>query len=215
MLTTRQKRFAEIARERNAALPNSKPAGVVKTKPSPKSVTKPKAAKSTTPAPAALPSKRTPKSTTPNDFNDFASPSSQSSKHKRAPPTKKTFTNDSEWRTFEDYCPPVSSLDDAEKPLKVGWGKSATMDITSDADYSELHATEATVASELRLHPVQYLANKRRIFNEKVKKLQAGQGFTKTAAQNVCNIDVNKVSKLWEAFAKVGWFDDHWFQQYL
>lgn len=191
-----------------------KPTGVSKARSPPKPVARPKAARAASPAKAASPPKRTPKTSTLQDFHDTAFPSSQSSKHKRAAPTKKTFDNDSEWRAFEDFCPPISSLDSAPKPLKAAW-KGSPMDISQDADKDELHPAELGVAAELRLHPVQYLANKRRMFIERVKRMREGQSFTKTAAQNVCNVDVNKVSKLWEAFDRVGWFDEKWFEKYL
>ena len=42
-----------------------------------------------------------------------------------------------------------------------------------------------------------------------------GKNFTKTAAQGVCAIDVNKASQLWDAFQKVGWFEEHWYEKYM
>jgi len=192
-----------------------KPTGIIKTRSPPKVTVRPKSVRAASPVKAPLPPKRTPKTSALQDFQDSAFPSSQSPKHKRAAPTKKAFTNDSEWRTFEDFCPPLTSLDSADKPLKAGWNKSSPMDLSQDVDQDELHPAEYAVAAELRLHPVQYLANKRRIFSERVRRLKEGQGFTKTAAQNVCNIDVNKVSKLWEAFYRVGWFEEKWFEKYV
>ena len=31
--------------------------------------------------------------------------------------------------------------------------------------------------------------------------------FRKTDSQKACKIDVNKASKLWSAYEKIGWFD--------
>ena len=69
------------------------------------------------------------------------------------------------------------------------------MDLLTPAEYA--------VAGELRLHAQQYLANKRRMFGKRLWCLKSGKNFTKTSAQNACNIDVNKASKLWEAYEKV------------
>ena len=49
------------------------------------------------------------------------------------------------------------------------------------------------------------------MFSAKVEYIRMGKSFTKTAAQTVTNIDVNKTSKLWEAFDRVGWWDEKWF----
>lgn len=56
---------------------------------------------------------------------------------------------------------------------------------------------------------------KRLIFQEKVKFLNENKEFNKTSAQACCNVDVNKISKLWQSFNDVGWFDKHWFEQYM
>ena len=78
-----------------------------------------------------------------------------------------------------------------------------------------MHPQEIEAAAELKLFGAQYLANKRRIFIAKVNSLREGKHFTKTAAQQACNIDVNKTSKLWEAYEKSGWFDREHFEQFL
>jgi hypothetical protein len=48
-----------------------------------------------------------------------------------------------------------------------------------------------------------------------VRALRIGKEFRKTDAQQACKIDVNKASKLWTAYDRVGWFDSEHFQQYL
>jgi len=45
--------------------------------------------------------------------------------------------------------------------------------------------------------------------------LRIGKEFRKTDAQQACKIDVNKASKLWTAFDKVGWFKKDFFLQRL
>ena len=49
----------------------------------------------------------------------------------------------------------------------------------------------------------------------RVKYMRERKNFTKTAAQNATNIDVNKTSRLWEAFDRVGWFEDSLFRQFM
>ncbi|RMY34733.1 hypothetical protein D0864_16684, partial [Hortaea werneckii] len=205
-----------------------KPAGIVKSKPvpkasaSPKTTPKVKVSQETPPkASATAPRKRTPRAQTAEEFHDRAFPQQQQHhqqqpKHKRAAPTKKVEgkDDDSTWRELPNYCPPIETLNDAAKPLKVQW-KSNPLDIHEEPDRELLHPAEYDAASELRLRPQQYLANKRRMFMARVKYMRERKNFTKTAAQNATNIDVNKTSRLWEAFDRVGWFEDSLFRQYM
>lgn len=206
-----------VSRSQVAAL-RPRPAGI--TKPKPKSPLKPKAPKAVkaTPPPAkkrATPSRRaTPKAKTLQDFHDAAFPAeSAGAKHKRAPPSKKgpAKEEDVRWRQIPDYTAPVSSLDDAPRALKAEWNGPQPLDISELPDVDELAPAEYAMASELRLPPQQYLANKRRLFGRRLQYLKMGKNFTKTAAQGACNVDVNKASKLWLAFERVGWFDEKWF----
>jgi len=203
-------------------LTGSKPTGITKIKPTqkpaptPKAAPKPKATRAASPVKAATPLKRTQRAQTTEEFHDRAFPTQAQPKHKRAAPTKKVEgkEDDTTWRELPDYCPPVSSLGSAPKPLRVQW-KGNPLDISEEPDRDELHKAEYDAASELRLRPQQYLANKRRMFMARVRHLQERKNFTKTAAQNATNIDVNKTSRLWEAFDRVGWFDEKWYQEHL
>jgi hypothetical protein len=78
-----------------------------------------------------------------------------------------------------------------------------------------MHPQEIALAATLRFHCNQYLINKRRIFKAKVRALEEGKAFNKTACQQCTAMDVNKASKLWAAFEEVGWFDEHWFRRFL
>ena len=152
------------------------------------------------------------------DFYSDAFPAENDKKHKRAAPTKHTASKETDqfWRKTPDYTPPTSSLDVPGVRLKTFWNQSqAQLDISEEPDAELLHEQEYELSEVLRLRPQQYFANKRRIFEEKVRMLRENRTFTKTAAQNVTNIDVNKASKLWESFEKVGWFERRWFEQYL
>jgi hypothetical protein len=136
---------------------------------------------------------------------------------KRAPPSKHAplKAEDKDWARLEDFSPPTSTLDKSgAKPLKVTW-RGSPNDLRSDPEVHHMHPQEIEAAAELKLFGAQYLANKRRIFIAKVNSLREGKNFTKTAAQQACNIDVNKTSKLWEAYEKSGWFDREHFEQFL
>jgi len=50
---------------------------------------------------------------------------------------------------------------------------------------------------------------------KRIDALRIGKEFRKTDAQQACKIDVNKASKLWSAFDKVGWLDPKWVKKYL
>ncbi|WPH00943.1 Hypothetical protein R9X50_00377700 [Acrodontium crateriforme] len=204
-----------------------KPVGITKTKPASKPLikvaTKPKATKAASMTPKAAisaPARRTPKARTVFEFVDSAFPAGgqQTTKHKRAAPTKKVDKGDDrDWRDVPDYSPPISSLKSAPKPLKANWKSSQTpWDISQSPDVEELDPAEHALCETLRLFPVQYLANKRRMFAAKVETLRENsKNFNKTAAQLACNMDVNKASQMWEAFDRVGWFDRRWFEQHL
>lgn len=78
-----------------------------------------------------------------------------------------------------------------------------------------LHEAEINLAGTLRLSCATYLCSKRRIFQARLNALRIGKEFRKTDAQQACKIDVNKASKLWTAYDKVGWFNRSYFQKYL
>ncbi|TKA73130.1 hypothetical protein B0A55_06256 [Friedmanniomyces simplex] len=204
----------------------TRPAGVAKLKSPPKTA----AVKAKTTLKAALPKAATPeKATTPArrsrtprqrsnpNLQGATIPGDDEKKHKRAAPSKNTAPKESDlhWREMDDFAPPLSSLDGSNR-LKATWGPGTVpLDVHDEPDADCLSEIEMKVAATLRLKPVQYLANKRRIFNAKVESLKANKSFTKTAAQNECNIDVNKASALWTAFDQAGWFERRWFEQYL
>nr|OQO21758.1 hypothetical protein B0A51_09699 [Rachicladosporium sp. CCFEE 5018] len=135
---------------------------------------------------------------------------------KRAPPTKHAplKSDDKNWAQLPDYCPPLDTLDSKPKVLKVTW-RGSPNDLSGDPDAWTMHPQEIEAAAELKLPAAQYMANKRRIFQSKLASLKDGRVFTKTAAQQACNVDVNKTSKLFEAFARAGWFEKEHFEKWL
>jgi hypothetical protein len=197
-----------------------RPSGVTKSRSQPKDLPSrsraPKAPTATSPVSARAtpsPRKRTPKPRTQSDFLNEAFPKEQS-KHKRAPPSKKVADSGVHWRDLPDYSPPLSDLDENSKQLKVTWD-AKWLDITPMEYYHDLHPQEQTIAASLRLEPWKYMYNKRKIFMGRLQALRDGKNFTKTAAQGACDIDVNKASRLWETFDRVGWFEEHWFKRFL
>jgi hypothetical protein len=71
------------------------------------------------------------------------------------------------------------------------------------------------LASTLRLDCATYLTTKRRIFVRRLDCALQPKEFRKTDAQKECNIDVNKASKLWEAFNHAGWLREEWMYKYM
>ncbi|KAI8631694.1 SWIRM domain-containing protein [Xylariaceae sp. FL1651] len=121
---------------------------------------------------------------------------------------------DVDFGALPDYCPPRDSLPNKPNSLKVDW-KGTPTDLSDDPDRHLLHPDEVMLASNLRLSCATYLTSKRRIFIRRLECLRVGKEFRRTDAQQACKIDVNKASKLWAAFEKVGWLDKAWVHPYL
>jgi hypothetical protein len=100
------------------------------------------------------------------------------------------------------------------RALQTDW-RGNPLSIENEAHFDKLHPAEAKLASTLRLTPAIYLSSKRRVFIEKVRRTRIGKEFRKTDSQKACKIDVNKASKLWTAFDKVGWFDRRYIEPHL
>lgn len=117
--------------------------------------------------------------------------------------------------SIPDYSPnPYETLPQGNtRCLKIEW-KGQPMDLRGDPDAAKLHPAEVILASTLRLPANVYLDSKRRFFFEKVNRLKEGMPFRRTDAQKACRIDVNKASRLFAAFEKVGWLDDSNFSKY-
>jgi len=124
-------------------------------------------------------------------------------------PDRRVAREDKEFGLLPDQCPPLSSLPSKPNSLKVDW-KGAPIDLRSDPHAHLLHPDELLLAGNLRLDCATYLTSKRRIFIKRKECLQIGKEFRKTDAQQACKIDVNKASKLWAVFEKVGWLEEKW-----
>jgi len=121
---------------------------------------------------------------------------------------------DKKFDDLVDYCPPITSLPDKPNSLKVDW-KGAPIDLGGDPHAYLLHPDEVSLAANLRLDCATYLTSKRRIFIRRLECARVGKEFRKTDAQQACKIDVNKASKLWTAFEKVGWLKLEWMQPWM
>lgn len=188
--------------------------GIEKVRSLPRAVVKPRPVISMTPTRTLPPKRRAPK---PRQYSEspqasFATADHQT-KHKRAAPTKKVEDEGTDWRHLPDYSPSTATLGHG-KSLKVSW-KGTPIDGRGKPDADQLHEQELTIANVLRLDPSAYLAQKRKIFVARLQAIKDHRNFTKTAAQTACKMDVNKASQLWEAFDRVGWFDEEHFQQWL
>lgn len=152
--------------------------------------------------------KRTPKARNLDSFEEHIGSVS--------PKTARTATtrDDSDYNALKDYSPPLSTLMGNEKKLKAEW-KGNKLDLSTDPDRHLLHEAELELASTLRLNCATYLCSKRRVFLARIQALKVPKEFRRTDAQQACKIDVNKASKLWQAYDKVGWFDASYFREHL
>lgn len=156
--------------------------------------------------------KRTPRSTPKQKALDSfdLTPSSTC----KAPRALGTNRDDTDYKSLKDFAPPLDTLGGNAKALKADW-KGQMLDLSDDPDRHLLSPAELNLAATLRLSCATYLCSKRRIFEARLKALSVGKEFRKTDAQQACKIDVNKASKLWTAYDRVGWFKPEHFQQYL
>jgi len=137
------------------------------------------------------------------------SPGSANAARTRQPATRE----DTDFDAIPNYCPPLSTLNENSK-FRVEW-KGTPLDLSNDPHRHLLHPAEVNLASILRLSCASYLTSKRRIFNEKIIRYRQGMEFRKTDSQKACKIDVNKASKLWSAYEKIGWFDPRFITPHL
>lgn len=151
--------------------------------------------------------KRTPVNRPLESFNDNGSGSA-----KRVIGTSR---DDVDFDALPDLAPPLETLSASNpKALKADW-RGQMLDLSRDPHCHLLHDSEVNLAATLRLSCATYLCSKRRIFMARVDALRIGKEFRKTDSQQACHIDVNKASKLWTAFERVGWFKPEYFRRYL
>ncbi|KAF5092193.1 hypothetical protein D0Z03_002991 [Geotrichum reessii] len=140
-------------------------------------------------------------------------PTPASTPRKPRTQTSANKVHDMNFDQLQDFAPPVSTLP-AGKTLRAEW-KGAPMDLSQDPNLHLLHPAEVQLAAVLRLPADIYIDSKKRLFAEKVYRLRQGLPFRRTDSQKACRIDVNKASRLFTAYEKVGWLDDALFEKYL
>jgi hypothetical protein len=151
--------------------------------------------------------------TPPTQIYDSFDYSPASASPKPARPA--TNRDDTDYNALPDYSPPLDTLPKGNpKCLKTEW-KGTVLDLSNDPDLHMLHEAEVGLAATLRLSCATYLCSKRRVFQARIAALKIGKEFRRTDAQQACKIDVNKASKLWQSYDKVGWFKPEYFRQYL
>lgn len=159
--------------------------------------------------PRAPKAKRTPQAQIHDSFDH--TPASASPK----PARPVTNRDDTDFDALPDYSPPLDSLPKGNnKILKAEW-KGTMLDLSQDPYRHMLHEAELHLAATLRLNCATYLSSKRRVFQARIDALKIGKEFRKTDAQQACKIDVNKASKLWQSYDRVGWFNPDYFRQYV
>jgi hypothetical protein len=164
-------------------------------------------------APRAPKAKRTPVAQIHDSFDSTTTTTPKSASPKPSRPA--TNRDDSDYNALPDYSPPTDTLPkNNNKALKAEW-KGQALSLADDPDRDLLHEAELNLAGTLRLNCATYLTSKRRIFQARIEALKIGKEFRKTDAQQACKIDVNKASKLWQSYDRVGWFNPEYFRQYL
>ncbi|MCJ1319281.1 hypothetical protein MMC15_004617 [Xylographa vitiligo] len=159
--------------------------------------------------------RRTPKTPSPLE-RALSTPSLDRSgtPESRTPAMKRP--EDVDYSALPDYAPPTSTLPPGNsKSLKTDWASNNPLDLSNDPDRHMLHEAEINLASTLRLTCATYLCSKRRIFEGRLRAFKNKKEFRKTDAQQACKIDVNKASKLWTAYDKVGWFNKTFLEKFL
>lgn len=115
-----------------------------------------------------------------------------------------------DYKSIDSYCPPLETLD-RFKPRELDGG---ALDLSDDPLKGLLHAVELPLAANNKFNCETYLYCKRRIFHERLAFYHEGKDFKKTHAQNACNVDVNKASRLHVEFEKWGWFQPEWMSNF-
>ncbi|KAJ2905648.1 SWIRM domain protein [Zalerion maritima] len=129
---------------------------------------------------------------------------------RQAPVTRE----DKNFKDVIDYTPPLNSIPDRPNCLKAEW-KGSPIDLSNDKLRDRLHPEELKLASGLRLDCATYLTSKRRIFLKRVECYERRKEFRKTDAQQACNIDVNKASRLHSVYESIGWLDAKWIVNFV
>lgn len=122
--------------------------------------------------------------------------------------------NSEDQNTISDFLARLETLTGNEEPLKTSW-KGKKRDLSSDVGRRLLHGAELELASTLGLSCETYIRNRRLMMQARSVALDRKEEFRKTNAQQACDIDVNKASRLWQVFEDVRWFDGRCLDGYV
>ena len=120
-----------------------------------------------------------------------------------------------DFERYPDVSPSVDLLGNRSDAFTFTRWMGKPLDLSSDPNRHMLHPSELKAAEALRLECDRWLVTKRMIFLGALECYRAGKEFKKTDAQKATVIDVNKASKIWEAFNSVGWFAPQHFARFL
>ena len=158
--------------------------------------------------------KRSPKSSPIAKLQAYPPKGRSQTPETRLPGAKRP--EDVDFSSLPDYSPSTETLPKGNpKCLKTDWPSNNVLNLSNDPHRHLLHEAEVNLAGTLRLSCATYLCSKRRIFEARLNALRIGKEFRKTDAQQACKIDVNKASKLWTAYDKVGWLNKGYFHRWL
>ena len=148
--------------------------------------------------------------------------------------TRKPIHNpEGDFWNIQDFAPPLATLNLSENALIPKHKPSILpLDLSGDQHVDQLHPAEQRLASTLRFGGQKYLLCKRQFFRGRVQTMRNARAtaeqrglnarqeelldrFTKTAAQQICNVDVNKASILYDVYKSVGWLKREHFVQFL
>ena len=124
-----------------------------------------------------------------------------------------------DWRSVEDVCPPIDTLDGktwAEVgPTEANNAQYTRKDYSDDVDYKHLHPREQDLILRLGVSPDKYLHTKRRVFLKfvEIKTENPNTNFTRTLAQSVKGLDANKLSIVHQLFDNANWYHPKYYPQ--
>ncbi|KAI9478983.1 hypothetical protein LPJ78_003272 [Coemansia sp. RSA 989] len=126
-----------------------------------------------------------------------------SRQHSPSPTPPSALPADSSQFITDDLSHEIFHMRPNVTTCSVKWAKAAPMDVTEYAMAEHLAPAERECCSILRLYPEQYLAIKQALV--RAGRTMAPGTFKKRDAQKLCRVDVNKTSKVFEWFCKLGW----------
>ncbi|KAJ2079227.1 hypothetical protein H4R24_003921 [Coemansia sp. RSA 988] len=103
----------------------------------------------------------------------------------------------------DDLSREIFQMRPSVSTCSVKWAKAAPMDVSEYPMAEHLALAERECCSILRLLPEQYLSIKQSLV--RAGRTMSPGSFKKRDAQKLCRVDVNKTSKVFEWFCKLGW----------